>query len=38
MLAHEWDGIRPDMVLLAKALTGGFYPASAVLTSSEIMD
>lgn len=26
------------MVLLAKALTGGFYPVSAVLTDNEVME
>jgi len=38
MLSCEWDGIRPDIVLLAKALTGGFYPVSAVLADKEVMD
>ncbi|EGR30112.1 ornithine aminotransferase, putative [Ichthyophthirius multifiliis] len=38
LLSHQWDNIRPDIVLLAKALTGGFYPVSAVLTDNEVMD
>ncbi|KAL4427354.1 hypothetical protein ABPG74_002325 [Tetrahymena malaccensis] len=38
LLSHQWDDIRPDMVLLAKALTGGFYPVSAVLTDNEVME
>jgi len=38
MLSCEWDGIKPDIVLLAKALTGGFYPVSAVLAGKEVMD
>lgn len=37
MLAHEWDGAKPDIVVLGKALSGGVYPVSAVLASHEIM-
>jgi ornithine--oxo-acid transaminase len=37
MLACEHDGIRPDMVLLGKALSGGVYPVSAVLADREVM-
>ena len=35
---HNWDGIRPDMVTVAKSFTGGFYPASVVLCDAHIMD
>jgi ornithine--oxo-acid transaminase len=35
--AHNWDGIRPDLVTIGKALAGGFYPVSAVLTDAHIM-
>ncbi|MGB3563255.1 MAG: aminotransferase class III-fold pyridoxal phosphate-dependent enzyme, partial [Thermoanaerobaculia bacterium] len=38
MFAYEHDGIRPDMVILGKALSGGLYPVSAVVADSEIMD
>jgi ornithine--oxo-acid transaminase len=31
------EKVRPDMVLLGKALSGGFYPISAVLADDEIM-
>jgi ornithine--oxo-acid transaminase len=31
------EGIRPDMVIVGKALAGGFYPVSAVLSSDEIL-
>ena len=31
------EGIRPDVVIVGKALSGGFYPVSAVLCSREIM-
>ncbi|CAO1612736.1 unnamed protein product [Parajaminaea phylloscopi] len=37
MLACEHEGIRPDMVTLGKALSGGVYPVSAVLADREIM-
>ncbi|ORY32911.1 putative ornithine-oxo-acid transaminase [Naematelia encephala] len=37
MLCYEWDNIKPDMVILGKALSGGVYPVSCVLASKEIM-
>jgi len=37
LLAVEHDGIRPDMVILGKALSGGLYPVSAVLADEEVM-
>jgi len=37
MLASEWDGARPDMVVLGKALGGGVYPISCVLADSAVM-
>lgn len=37
MLACQWDNIRPDMVTLGKALSGGVYPVSAVLADKEVM-
>ncbi|BEI83643.1 hypothetical protein CcaverHIS002_0402470 [Cutaneotrichosporon cavernicola] len=37
MLCYEWDGIKPDMVILGKALSGGMYPVSCVLSSKDIM-
>jgi len=37
MLCSEWDGVKPDIVLLGKALSGGVYPISAVCSSKEIM-
>ncbi len=38
MFASEWEGVRPDMVIVGKALGGGVYPVSAVLADHEIMD
>ena len=31
------EGIRPDLVIVGKALSGGFYPVSAVLASKEVL-
>ncbi|KAH9957764.1 ornithine-oxo-acid aminotransferase [Russula dissimulans] len=37
MLCVEHEGIRPDVVLLGKALSGGVYPVSAVLADKDVM-
>jgi len=37
LLACEHEGVRPDVVILGKALSGGFYPVSAVLTDEPIL-
>jgi len=37
MLAAEHEGVRADATLIGKALSGGFYPVSAVLSSDEIL-
>jgi ornithine--oxo-acid transaminase len=37
-LALDHWGLQPDMVTLAKALSGGFVPAGALLASREIFD
>jgi ornithine--oxo-acid transaminase len=31
------EGITPDVVIIGKALSGGFYPVSAVLSSREVL-
>jgi ornithine--oxo-acid transaminase len=38
LLAEEHDGVEADLTLIGKALSGGFYPVSAVLSNSEVMD
>ncbi len=38
LFAFEHEGIRPDGVTIGKALSGGFYPVSAFLAKSEVMD
>ncbi len=35
--AHEWEGVRPDMVTVAKALSGGYYPISVVLARRDVL-
>ncbi|CAM8887050.1 unnamed protein product [Rhodiola kirilowii] len=37
MLACDWEGVRPDVVILGKALGGGVIPVSVVLADKEIM-
>jgi ornithine--oxo-acid transaminase len=37
LFAHQHEGIVPDVVIIGKALSGGFYPVSAVLASREIL-
>ncbi len=37
MFAFEHEGVRPDGVIIGKALSGGFYPVSAFLADSEVM-
>jgi len=35
--ACDHEGVRPDVMILGKALSGGFYPVSAVLSSKEVL-
>ncbi|MFN2167884.1 MAG: ornithine--oxo-acid transaminase, partial [Anaerolineae bacterium] len=37
LLAAEHEGVRADMVVIGKALSGGMYPVSAVLASREVL-
>ncbi|MGE5355860.1 MAG: ornithine--oxo-acid transaminase [Deltaproteobacteria bacterium] len=37
MLACDYEGIKPDAVILGKALSGGQYPVSAVLANDDVM-
>jgi ornithine--oxo-acid transaminase len=37
LLCHQWAGIKPDLVLLGKALSGGLYPVSCVLGRKDVM-
>ena len=37
LFAYMHEGIQPDVLIIGKALAGGFYPVSAVLASREIL-
>jgi ornithine--oxo-acid transaminase len=37
LFACDWEDVRPDAVIVGKALSGGFYPVSAVLASQEVL-
>ncbi len=37
LFACDWEHVRPDVMILGKALSGGFYPVSAVLASRSVM-
>ncbi len=38
LLACDYENVQPDILILGKALSGGVYPVSAVLSNAEIMD
>ena len=37
LFACDHEGVRPDVIIIGKALSGGFYPVSAVLSDREIL-
>lgn len=37
LFAFEYEGIRPDAVIIGKALSGGCYPVSAVLADKKLL-
>jgi ornithine--oxo-acid transaminase len=37
LLACDHEGVRPDLVTLGKALSGGYYPVSAVLGDNKVL-
>lgn len=38
LLACDYENVHPDILILGKALSGGTYPISAVLSSNEVME
>ncbi|GHA50616.1 ornithine--oxo-acid transaminase [Salinimicrobium marinum] len=38
LLAVDHENIKPDILILGKAISGGVYPVSAVLADNEVMD
>jgi len=37
LFAHYYENVRPDIVIIGKALSGGFYPVSAILADKHIL-
>ena len=37
MFCCDWEGVKPDVLVVGKALSGGFYPVSAMLSSGDVM-
>jgi ornithine--oxo-acid transaminase len=37
LFACDHEGVRPDVVIVGKALSGGFYPVSAILADEPIL-
>jgi len=35
--ASQYEGVRPDVTIIGKALSGGMYPVSAVLSDNEVL-
>ena len=38
MFAFQHENVRPDLVIIGKALAGGFYPVSGILADNDVMD
>ena len=38
MFCCDWEGVRPDVLVVGKALGGGVYPVSAAIADAEFMD
>ena len=38
LMGYDWDGIKPDIVTLGKAISGGVTPVSGIVSQAAIMD
>ena len=37
MFCCDWEEVKPDVLIVGKALSGGFYPVSAMLAGDDVM-
>lgn len=37
LFAVDYEGVKPDVIIIGKALSGGYYPVSAMLAKDEVM-
>jgi ornithine--oxo-acid transaminase len=37
LFCSDWEGVKPDVMVVGKALSGGFYPVSAMLAGDDVM-
>ncbi len=37
LFCSDWEGVKPDVMVVGKALSGGFYPVSAMLSGDDVM-
>jgi ornithine--oxo-acid transaminase len=37
LFGHSWDNIKPDLISVGKAISGGILPVSAAFGSNELM-
>lgn len=38
LFAHQHENVNPDVIIVGKAISGGFYPVSAAIADNSIMD
>jgi ornithine--oxo-acid transaminase len=38
LMGYEWDGVKPDIVTLGKAISGGVTPVSGIVAQAAVMD
>jgi ornithine--oxo-acid transaminase len=38
LMGYDWDGIKPDIVTLGKAISGGVTPVSGIVSQAAVMD
>jgi ornithine--oxo-acid transaminase len=38
MFAHQYEDVKPDGIMVGKALSGVFYPISAFISTEEVME